>query len=81
MCDDSVFDRMLDFLEQLRRRKIFFSLSRERVDAIMVTIVVPGERWEVEYLRDGTVDVEVFRSDGAIRDETSLDRLFREFSD
>ena len=38
----------------------------------MVEVVVPGERWEVEFLQDGTVDVEVFKSDGDFRDATAL---------
>ena len=41
----------------------------------MAQINVPGERWEVEFLSDGTVDVEVFRSNGDIHDERMIDTL------
>jgi len=28
----------------------------------MVEIAVPGERWEVEFFEDGTVETEIFRA-------------------
>jgi len=45
----------------------------------MVTVTVPGQRWEVEFFEDGRVDVEKFLSDGTISDERELPRLFDEF--
>ncbi len=33
---------------------------------------MPGERWEVEFRGDGTVDVDVYRSAGDIRDAAAL---------
>jgi len=45
----------------------------------MVIVTVPGQRWEVEFLEDGRVDVEKFVSDGTISDEGELRRLFDEF--
>jgi len=47
----------------------------------MIQISVPGERWEVEFMSEGWLEVEVFRSIGGVQDETALDRLFEEFSD
>jgi hypothetical protein len=63
---------LLTFLNELRRVKIYYRLSQHRDDAIMVELAVPGERWEVEFLNDGTVDVEVFKSDGTIADVAAL---------
>jgi len=45
----------------------------------MVIVAVPGQRWEVEFLEDGRVDVEKFVSDGTISDESELLRLLEEF--
>src|SRR5436853_5468500 len=73
--------RLLSFLNELRKGKIHYRLDQYRDDAIMVEITVPGERWEVEFLEDGTVEVEVFRSDGTINDGASLDDLIRRHSD
>ncbi|WBL15714.1 MULTISPECIES: hypothetical protein [Sutcliffiella] len=47
----------------------------------MIEIVVPGQRWEVEFLGDGTIDVEKFISDEGYYDESELNVLFREFRD
>jgi hypothetical protein len=72
---------LLAFLNELRRGKLYYRLSQHRDDAIMVEVTVPGERWEVEFLGDGSVDVEVFRSDGEIRDGSALVAMLRQFSD
>ena len=50
-------EKLLAFLAELDRRRIFFRLSRVRPEAIMVEIAVPGERWEVEFLADGQLEV------------------------
>ena len=43
--------------------------------------IAPGEYWEIEFLEDGEVDVERFRSNGHIDDESALEELFAQFSD
>ena len=73
--------RLLTFLNQLRRGRIQYRLDQHRDDAIMVEIAVPGERWEVEFLDDGSVEAEIFRSDGTIHDSSALDELIRKHSD
>jgi len=35
----------------------------------MIEVTVPGQRWEIEFLEDGTVDIEKFISDGKMYDE------------
>lgn len=45
----------------------------------MVCVTVPGERWEVEFLNDGSV--EVFRSEGTIHGAEALDGMIRPFAD
>jgi hypothetical protein len=47
----------------------------------MILVAVPGERWEIEYLEDGTMEIEVFRSDGELKGPEALDGLFSRFSD
>ena len=74
-------EKLLAFLSELDRLKIFFKLTRVRDEAIMVEIAVPGERWEAEFFGDGRVEVEVFKSPGIIGGEEELDRLFKEFAD
>lgn len=72
---------LLAFLNDLRAGKIYYELRQRRDDAIMVEIAVPGERWEVEFLEDGTVEVEIFKSDGQIHDSTMLQQLLARHSD
>ena len=47
----------------------------------MVLLAVPGERWEVEFFADGSVEVEVFVSSGGVQGPELLTRLFQELSD
>ncbi len=77
----NLFEELLNFLRRLEGAKIAYTLRHSRDDAIMVRINVPGERWEVEFLQDGDVDVERFVSDGEMGDESALDELFARFSD
>ena len=47
----------------------------------MVTVAVPGERWEVEFLSDGSVDIEKFISNGEIAGEEVISELFARYSE
>lgn len=69
-------DKLLQFVERLEKARIPFRLSRNRYDAISVEVMAPGERWEVDFSEDGTIDVERFRSDGEIFDESAFKELF-----
>jgi hypothetical protein len=44
----------------------------------MVEVATPGKRWEVEFMDDGSVEVEVFQSDGTISDENAIVELMRD---
>jgi len=68
-------------LDRLRRTKIHYRLRDGREGALSIDITVPGERWEVDLLADGTTDIEIFRSDGTIHGETKLEELLARFSD
>ena len=70
-----------DFISRLKSAKIHFTLSSVRDEAVMVHIAVPGERWEVEFLSDGSIEIETFRSNGQISGPECLANLFDRFSD
>lgn len=70
---------LIGFLNRLEENKIYYRLNKIR-DGILVEIAVPGQRWEVEYLKDGSIEIEKFTSDGTICDETELNVLFQTFS-
>ena len=73
-------EKLLEFLNQLEEKKIYYRLNRIR-DSILVEIAVPGQRWEVEFFADGEVQVEKFLSSGEIQNELELEVLFDNFSD
>ena len=68
-------------LKQLDDARIHYRLSSLRSDAIAVEVAVPGERWEIEFLDDGSIEVERFISNGKIESENTLEDLFSRFSD
>lgn len=72
----SSLSALLDFLDRLEQHGISYRLEHNRSEAIMVLIAVPGERWEVEFMDDGGVEVERFLSSGTITGEETLDSLF-----
>ena len=72
---------VLDLLRRLGSAKIFYELRHSRYNAIMVEVHVPGERWEIEFLEDGDVEVEIYTSGGQIRGREALEDLFARHSD
>lgn len=67
---------ILAFIAKLDSKNIHYTLASYRKNALMVTVAVPGERWEIEYMDDGTVQIERFRSDGNIGGRDQLDELW-----
>ena len=77
----NLFDKFLAFLERLDTAKISYKMGHSRDDAIMVVAFAPGEYWEIEFMADGEIDIERYRSNGHIDDESVLDELFTLCSD
>src|SRR5262245_20220238 len=75
------FGKLLGFLQDLEQAHLSHTLARHRDEAVMVLVAVPGERWEIEFLSDGAVEVERFISTGEIHGEEALAELFARFSD
>lgn len=73
--------KLLRFLTRLKAQKIFYSLEHVRDEAIMVLVAVPGERWEIEFMDSGEVEVEIFKSNGSIHGNEALIHLFEKYSD
>jgi hypothetical protein len=40
---------LIDFLNRLESANIYYRLNKVNKEYIMVEVVVPGERWEVEF--------------------------------
>lgn len=76
-----VFGKLMTILDKLEQSKISYTLARYRDEALMVSVAVPGERWEIEFLLDGSIEIERFISDSEICGEAALDELFAQYSD
>ena len=75
------FGKLLSFLNRLDQVKIAYSLGHNRAETIMVLIDVPGQRWEIEFCEDGTVEVEKFISTGVTGNGETIDELFSKFAE
>lgn len=43
----------------------------------MMLVAIPGQRWEIEFMRDGEIEVERFTSDGEIGGEEWVEDLWK----
>ena len=75
------FHKLTTFVKQLDEAHIHYTLACHRQGAIMVLVTVPGERWEVEFLGDGSIEVERFLSHGEICGEEALRELWTIYVD
>ena len=75
----NTFEKLIAFLSDLERRGISYSLAHNRDEAIMVIASAPGERWEIEFLDNGSVEIERFISDGQIYGQEVLKELFARY--
>jgi len=72
--------KLTKFLDRLDGADIHYTLSSVREGAVMVGVTVPEERWEIEFQADGDIEVEVFKSDGEVRDHSIIEDLFQRHS-
>lgn len=68
-------------LNALEENRIYYRLNKIRPESIMIEVAVPGQRWEIEFLEDGTIMIEKFIGDGAVYGKEELEFLLKEFSD
>ncbi|MED4402294.1 hypothetical protein ABET41_12815 [Metabacillus fastidiosus] len=73
--------KLINFLNKLENNNIFYKLNKVRNEAIMVEVAVPGQRWEIEFMENGTVEIEKFISDGNYYGTDEIDFLLENFSD
>ena len=70
--EGGIFGRLLDLLNRLDAARIYYKLDHTRPDSVMVDVSVPGWRWEVEFMADGSLDIERYRSVEAVENDPSL---------
>ena len=72
--------RLLELLNELEKRNIYYHISKVR-ESILIEVAVPGQRWEIEVFEDDHIEIEKFISEGVIHNQDELEVLFKEFSD
>lgn len=70
---------LIGFLDKLDDNKIHYELKKVR-DSIMVIASVPGERWEIEFMSSGDVEIEKFKSTGETYEHSEIKVLFERFA-
>jgi hypothetical protein len=75
------FNKLTEFLDRLEAAKISYTLAHHRSETIMIFVAIPGERWEIEFFGNGTVEIERFRSHGDIENESLFSELFAAYAD
>ena len=78
---NAIFYNLTTFLNRLEQKAISYTLAHNRDESIMVFVAIPGERWEIEFLGDGSVEIEKFISNGEIYGKDILNELFARYSD
>ncbi len=51
-----LFNKFLAFLNQLQQQKIDYKIYHHRDEAVMITVSLVGERWEIEFLDNGDIE-------------------------
>ena len=69
---EDAFKRLLDFLNRLEGVGIHYVLAHTRPDFMMVDVSVPGWRWEIEFMADGSLDIERYKSMAEIESDPEL---------
>ncbi|MGE0820710.1 MAG: hypothetical protein AB7G75_20960 [Candidatus Binatia bacterium] len=77
----AAFTNLVAFLEKLEHEHISYTLAHNREDTLTVFVALPGERWEIEFLSDGSIEIEKFISTGEIHNASSLEELFTRYED
>jgi hypothetical protein len=64
-----------EFCRELDRRQVGYELKIVRDEALLLSVAVPGERWEIEFFDDGHVELERFTSQGVADAPDALRQL------
>jgi hypothetical protein len=75
-------ERLLEFCNALNALHVRYGVGVARDDAVMVTVVIPGQYIEVEFFRDGSVEIERFLSQGVEEaSDAAIEEVLRAFSE
>jgi hypothetical protein len=67
-----VFGRLLDLLNRLDAAHVHYTLGHTRPGSVMIDISLPGWRWEVEFMLDGSIEIERYKSVAGVEAHPAL---------
>lgn len=70
-----------EFCRELDRRHAAYELRIVRNEVLMLSVAVPGERWEIEFFEHGRIELERFISQGVVEAPEALAELLAWFDD
>lgn len=74
-------DKLRDFLERLSEHGVWYTLHYVRYGAVTVISYSPIGYWHFDFFPDGSVNVEIYRSDGVVHGEDKLEDFFETWRD
>ena len=77
----SDLSELTDLLDRLDAADIRYTLSSVNEGSIVVGIDLPDEHWNVEFMDDGDIEVEIFKGDGQVFDYSVIEDLFENNDD
>ena len=75
----SVVGEVARFCESLLANGIRYHMDIAREEAILIRVAVPGERWEIEFLKTGAIEIERFVTQGVEECSGPLDLLLERY--
>jgi hypothetical protein len=74
-------NKLFKFCAALDRLNVLYGLKIVRDDAVMVTVMIPGEYLEIEFLANESIEIERFVSQGVeAASDGHLDRVLATLS-
>ena len=70
--DAGTFGRLVEFLNRLDAEHVSYTLGHTRPESVMVDIALPGWRWEVDFMLDGSIEIERYRSVAGVEVDPQL---------
>lgn len=58
--------RLIEILRLLEKRKLHYSLSRQRDDSVMISVTMVGLRVEIDVFEDDHIEYSVFSGDESV---------------
>ena len=77
----TALSKATEFRRELDRRHVAYEFRIVRDEALMMSVPLPGERWEIEFFDDGRIELERFVSQGVAEAPSALAELLAWFDE